>query len=504
MKHIAISATLAVLVMACASERPNFTNRMTQGGASYLGQAAGQPVGWQPWGREAFALAARLDRPVLLSIGATDCEWCARMDRESYANPGLGELIDSLFVPVRVDRDERPDLARRYQTTLRSLAGLGGYPVTMFLTPDGSGFFGGTYFPPDDPVTGRGLRQLLPEVAKTYRDQRETITRHAALVRQLAVARATVSFGVLRAEVVETEVAALKSDLQDAMRAPGELATFARGQAIGFLLREFERGGDSASLRLAIEALDLLVDSLEAARPRSREALAQVARAQLARNLAAAWRLTADVRFGEAGRSLIRGLTLGSPAERPWFADRDAYVISSLIEAGQALGDSMAASAARAALEILLGRAYARGVGVRHTLGGSEVKLLQDQVQVAASCLTAYEAFDEPRYLEVAQDLASVLARDFADPLGGYFDAAEPEPAAPGLSDRTKQVFDDLLPGANALAARVLLKLADVTREASYEARGEATMGAFAGAVRGDGPRAATYLTAAREALARH
>src|SRR5207247_2567544 len=107
----------------------------------YLARAARQPVSWQPWGRDAFALAARLDRPILLYVGADDCRWCGVMDREVYGDPGLGAMIDSLFVPVRVDRDERPDVAQRYATAVQLLAGLRGYPITVFLTPDGSAFF---------------------------------------------------------------------------------------------------------------------------------------------------------------------------------------------------------------------------------------------------------------------------------------------------------------------------------------------------------------------------
>ena len=114
----------------------------------YLARAARQPVSWQPWSREVFALAARLDRPVLLYVGAEDCRWCTVMDREVYSDPGLGALIDSLFVPVRVDRDERPDVAQRYQAAILALSGLRGYPLTVFLTPDGAPFFGARISPP--------------------------------------------------------------------------------------------------------------------------------------------------------------------------------------------------------------------------------------------------------------------------------------------------------------------------------------------------------------------
>src|SRR3989475_11609155 len=127
---------LSVLsTVACVSEHGPLTNRMAQSATPYLARAAHQPVSWQPWGRDAFALAARLDRPILLYVGADDCRWCGVMDREVYGDPGLGAMIDSLFVPVRVDRDERPDVADRYAAAVRLLAGLGGYPITAVLTP---------------------------------------------------------------------------------------------------------------------------------------------------------------------------------------------------------------------------------------------------------------------------------------------------------------------------------------------------------------------------------
>src|SRR2546422_941512 len=208
----------------CVSEHGPRTNRMAQSTTPYLAGAARQPVSWQPWGRDAFALAARLDRPILLYVGADDCRWCGVMDREVYGDPGLGAMIDSLFVPVRVDRDERPDVADRYAAAVRLLAGLGGYPITAFLTPDGSAFFGGTYFPLDDPVTGRGLRQLLPEVAKTYREQRASVVQRAALVRQRSLERHASARGALKPALFQRDVDAVRSATAAAAEAPTALA----------------------------------------------------------------------------------------------------------------------------------------------------------------------------------------------------------------------------------------------------------------------------------------
>src|SRR6059036_1467229 len=211
--RLPLSLPCSLLLVACVSEHGPLTNRMAQSATPYLARAARQPVSWQPWSRDAFALAARLNRPILLYVGADDCRWCGVMDREVYGDQSLGALIDSLFVPVRVDRDERPDVADRYAAAVRLLAGLRGYPITVFLTPDGSAFFGGTYFPLDDPITGRGLKQVLPDVARSYREQRASVVQRAALVRQLSLSRGGFPHGVLQPAAVRLQIEAVRAAL---------------------------------------------------------------------------------------------------------------------------------------------------------------------------------------------------------------------------------------------------------------------------------------------------
>jgi hypothetical protein len=258
---------------------------------------------------------------------------------------------------------------------------------------------------------------------------------------------------------------------------------------------------------VARRALDLLIDSTAgAAGPPvgAREDPPRLVRAALLRGVAKAWVVTGDPRYREAGRSLARSVAreLDDPGDRALFTDQEAYVIEALVLATAALGDAAGERRARAALDGLLRRMYARGAGVRHGVVGSLPGLLQDQVQVAGACVAAYEVGAPARYLAVARDIAAVIERRFADPLGGYYDAAVADPAAPALADRTKQVFDDVLPGANAAAAWVLLRLAEATGDAAYRRRAEAVLEAFAGAVDGAGIRASTFLGAAREVLA--
>lgn len=497
--------TLAALT-ACVSERGPLPNRMSHAATSYLSRAAQHPVGWQPWGREAFELAARLDRPVLLFIGADDCEWCALMDTSVYDDAALAALINTRFVPVRVDRDERPDVARRYQAAVQTLSGLRGYPLTVILTPDGSPFFAGTYFPADDPITGRGLFQVLPEVARSYRDQRAAVVRHAALVRQLANTKSAGSHGVLRPEEVAAEIDRVRADVEAASREGGMVPGVPFTRAVGLLLTEYGLTADTATLMTARVGLARLVDTSAGPRRRSsRDDPPAVVRAGTLRALAQGWALTNDLTYRDAARSLIVKLaaTLDPNPRHTVFADQQAFVVSSVLETAATVEDTASEDRALVFLDSLLRRAYAPGWGVRHAMVGSVQGLLQDQVQVAAACLAAFEATGEPRYLEIAVDIVRVLERDFADQVGGYFDAARPDPAAPALADRTKQVWDDVLPGANAWAARVLLGLADVTGDERYRRRGQATLEAFAGAISGSGIRASSYLETARSLLSR-
>ena len=125
-------------------------NSLSKASSAYLRSAMHQPIQWHEWGEEAFATAQRENKPILLDIGAVWCHWCHVMDRESYDNPEIAQLVNERFVAVKVDRDERPDIDSRYQVAVNAISGQGGWPLTAFLTPQGKPFYGGTYFPPDD------------------------------------------------------------------------------------------------------------------------------------------------------------------------------------------------------------------------------------------------------------------------------------------------------------------------------------------------------------------
>jgi uncharacterized protein len=148
-------------------------NLLEHSASSYLRSARHQPVQWNAWGEAAFARAQAEDKPILLDIGAVWCHWCHVMDRESYEDAEIAALINELFVAVKVDRDERPDVDARYQAAVSAISGQGGWPLTAFLTPDGRPYFGGTYIPRDNRYGRPGIGRVLLAMAQVWRERRD-------------------------------------------------------------------------------------------------------------------------------------------------------------------------------------------------------------------------------------------------------------------------------------------------------------------------------------------
>ena len=155
-------------------------NRLILETSPYLLQHAGNPVDWRPWGDEAFELARALDRPVLLSVGYSACHWCHVMERESFEDEATAQLMNEHFVSIKVDREERPDVDGLYMTAVVSQTGQGGWPMTVFLLPDGRPFYGGTYFPPEARGGLPSFRQVLEGIAQAYRERRDVVELQAA------------------------------------------------------------------------------------------------------------------------------------------------------------------------------------------------------------------------------------------------------------------------------------------------------------------------------------
>src|ERR1700723_1810982 len=214
-------------------------NSLAQASSSYLRSAMHQPVAWHEWGAEAFARAAQEDKPMLLDIGAVWCHWCHVMDRESYEDPELAEVINQNFIAVKVDRDERPDVDTRYQAAVAAISGQNGWPLTAVLTPDGKPFFGGTYFPRDDRYGRPGFERVLRSMVEAWKTRRGEVLESAGSV-----------------------VEAIEYNENFAGRA-GSLSLSIVDQMVSSALEKFDRhhGGFGAQPKFAHpSAIDLLLD----------------------------------------------------------------------------------------------------------------------------------------------------------------------------------------------------------------------------------------------------
>ena len=154
---------------------PEHTNRLIHETSPYLRQHAHNPVDWYPWGPEALQTAQRENKPILLSVGYSACHWCHVMEHESFEDETTARLMNELFVSIKVDREERPDVDHIYMSAVQMLTGRGGWPMTMFLTPDGKPFYGGTYFPSEDRYGMPSFKRVLVAVAQAYREKPEDV-----------------------------------------------------------------------------------------------------------------------------------------------------------------------------------------------------------------------------------------------------------------------------------------------------------------------------------------
>jgi uncharacterized protein len=235
--------------------------RLANESSAYLREAAGQPVAWHPWGPEAFEEAKRLNRPILLDVGAVWCHWCHVMDEGTYTDAEVARLIDQFFVAVKVDRDEHPEVDRRYQRQVNALTGEGGWPLTAFLSPAGDVFLGGTYFPAQDAVGRPGFRRVLKEVARLWKEEPETVQQNASAI-QGALQRSA-GHASPASELGELTVA-IRHDIEssfDPVNAGfGHAPKFPHPTAIAFLLLEAFRSGDAGPADRARDTLLHMAD----------------------------------------------------------------------------------------------------------------------------------------------------------------------------------------------------------------------------------------------------
>jgi uncharacterized protein YyaL (SSP411 family) len=233
-------------------------NRLADETSPYLLQHAGNPVDWYPWGDEAFARARAEDRPVLLSIGYAACHWCHVMEHESFEDEDTARLMNERFVSIKVDREERPDVDGLYMEAVLALAGHGGWPMTVFLGPDGRPFFGGTYYPPEPRHGLPSFRQVLGAVADAYRDRRGDLDRQAGLLTEAIreASRLAPSTEPLTSGLLRDAVSTLERAFDPEHGGFGGAPKFPPASTLEFLFRQ----GSDEALGMARLTLDRMAD----------------------------------------------------------------------------------------------------------------------------------------------------------------------------------------------------------------------------------------------------
>ncbi len=238
--------------------KPERANRLAAETSPYLLQHAENPVDWYPWGDEALVRARKEDRPILLSIGYSACHWCHVMAHESFEDHDTATLMNCNFINVKVDREERPDIDSIYMDAVQAMTGSGGWPLTVFLTPEGKPFYGGTYFPPEDRYGMPGFRRVLTAVVDFYRNRRTEVEQatHQITGALRAVAGTSSNISALSIETTDHAFSNLKPDHDTTRGGFGGAPKFPQPLTLDFLLRYYHRTDNK-------EALDMVTLSLE-------------------------------------------------------------------------------------------------------------------------------------------------------------------------------------------------------------------------------------------------
>jgi uncharacterized protein YyaL (SSP411 family) len=232
-------------------------NRLARERSPYLLQHAQNPVDWYPWGEEAFAKSRGEDKPIFLSIGYSTCHWCHVMEHESFESDAIAAVLNQEFVPIKVDREERPDVDRVYMTFVQATTGSGGWPMSVWLTPDLKPFYGGTYFPPSSKWGRPGFVDILQEIARVWRAERSKVleSAEALTLRLRSMEQATPSAEVPAAAALERTVQQFRDAFDPRNGGFGDAPKFPRPSELLFLLREYARAAAPQSVEMVLRTL---------------------------------------------------------------------------------------------------------------------------------------------------------------------------------------------------------------------------------------------------------
>jgi uncharacterized protein YyaL (SSP411 family) len=226
-------------------------NRLIFEKSPYLLQHARNPVNWFPWGEEAFRLAREEGKPVFLSIGYSTCHWCHVMEKESFEDQDVADLINEALIPIKVDREERPDLDQIYMAVCQSLTGAGGWPLTLFLTPDREPFYAGTYFPRESRFGRIGLLELVPRIKRLWEENRSDLLESARQITDHLQTAVHTREGILAPQLVQKAFEQLKGGFDPHFGGFGPAPKFPTPHNLIFLTRYWHATGESRALEMA-------------------------------------------------------------------------------------------------------------------------------------------------------------------------------------------------------------------------------------------------------------
>lgn len=488
-------------------------------------------ISWRPWGEAAFQEAQREDKPILLSISAVWCHWCHVMDETSYSDPEAIRLINSTYIPVRVDNDQHPEVNQRYN--------MGGWPTTAFLTPQGDIIAGGTYIPPHQ------FKEALARVAHLYRQQKATIYRSAQEIknRRLERVRQVVSGTQLSAQIVDLAARAVTALYDPFFGGFGTQPKFPLPDAQHLLLDLYAQFRDPLFLRMVVKTLDSMLqgaifDKVEGGffrystqRDWSEPHYEKMAEDQgaLLRLLLRAWRYSGNTPYRDTAQAVISYVNrrlyspevgafwgsqdadetyyaqdaTGRARLLPPFVDRTVYtnwngqVALAYLEASDLLGRPDLRQQALRALDFLWTHLCPDGGKVVFHCWAEEKPFVEgtlaDYAWLALAMAEAYRRTGVQPWLERSQALAQAMLERFWDSQAGGFWDVGPGVAPLGyLQMKEKSIAD------NTVAAQALRLLANLTGQADYATRAYDTLSAFAGVVQDYAEHAAAY---AREVL---
>ena len=567
-----------------------FTNRLINETSPYLLQHAHNPVDWHAWNDEALELARREDKPILLSIGYSACHWCHVMAHESFESEPIAKLMNDNFVNIKVDREERPDLDTIYMNAVMMMNGHGGWPMTVFLTPDGVPFYGGTYYPPTDRGGMPGFPRILISIAEAYQAKRAEIAESAqSILKELKrLETATPQEGELGHEIADSAANNLLRMFDTTYGGFGRAPKFPPSMTLSFLLRQHHRTKDQAALdaieltlqqmanggmydqlgggfhrysvderwlvphfekmlydnallsriyldaflvtgnefykRIATETLDYVCREMTDASggfyssqdadsegeegkffvwsPKEIEALLGAEDARLfcryfdvsefgnfeghsilnvnedAATVAKQMSVTVE-RLNEAlegGKRVlfdVREKRIKPFRDEKMLTAWNGLMLRSFAEAARVLGRRDYLDVAVGNANFLL-RALKKDGRLLRTHKDGESKLnayLEDYAYLADGLLALYEATFDIRWFEEAHALVKTMIEQFWDDEdGGFFFTSSDHEA---LIARTKDWYDNAIPGGNSVAAHLLLRLSLLTGEASYRQKAE-------------------------------